>query len=286
MPESAFLDTVAAFLSGPAGLAPAPAVVGVAAPLAAAELPAIALSLPAVERISGGAAGVGEPVRGALQAEAVIDLASPFLPDLPGFSLVSADRLGVVLPHGGLVRADGTEGTLGPGDVEVRVGGVLRPLAAPPPAGNQVSVDAEAGRLEFATALPPTGTLRARYVIGEWSRVTTMLSGQLGLTTYGATAAAAAQLSVAATRALLAANLPGLRKLALDSLGAIGAGDAALAGSRARAAVFRFQYEHVVDDPSSAGGIIRRIPLTTALQARRFDRASGLELQEEIIETG
>lgn len=286
MPETAFLDALANFLQGSAGLVPTPALVGIAVPVAVTELPALALALPSVERVSGGAGGAGEPVTGALPVEARIDLANPVLPGLEDFSLVSADRRELILPHGGLVRADGTEGPLGVPDIAVTLDSAPVPLAAAPPGNGQVSADALEGRLTFGTALPPTGTVVARYNVGLWERRTTMLAGELTLTAYAGAAADAGQLSVAATRALLASGLPGLRKLVLVALGAIGAADAALAGARARQASFRFQYEHVVDDPASAGGIIRRIPLTTVLNALRLDRASGVVVEERETETG
>ena len=204
MPETAFLNALAAFLGEPGRLTPAPVSLGIAEPAAAGDAPAIVLSLPAVQRLGPGGSGGGiEPMSGALAVDVAIDLAAPFLPDLPGFSLVGADRLSLILPHGGLVRADGDTGPLAAADFSLTVAGAPRPLMAPPPAGDGISVDPLQGIVTFATALPAAGTVAAHYHIGSWERRTTLLGGELRLVVYAAAAADVEALSVAATRALL-----------------------------------------------------------------------------------
>jgi hypothetical protein len=278
MPETAFLNALAAFLREPGRLTPAPISVGIAEPVAAGEAPAVALSLPLVRRLGPGGSGGGiEPMSGALAVDVSIDLGAPFLPDLPGFSLVAADRLSLILPHGGLVRADGDAGALSAADFSLTVAGASRPLMPPPPAGDGISVDPLQGIVTLATALPAAGTVAAHYHIGSWERRTTLLGGELMLAVYAAAAADAEALSVAATRALLNDNLPGLRSLALDQLGAIIPPPPNGAGLRSRIARFQFKFEHVVDDAFSSGGLIRTIPITTILNALRIDPATGLE---------
>jgi hypothetical protein len=290
MPETAFLDALAIFLREPGRLTPAPATVGIAEPAAAGEAPAIVLSLPVVQRLGPGGSGGGiEPMSGALAVDVAVDLAAPFLPDLPGFSLVGADRLSLILPHGGLVRADGDTGALAAADFSLTVAGTLRPLMAPPPAGDGISVDPLQGIVTFATALPATGTVAAHYHIGSWERRTTLLGGELRLVVFAATAADVEALSVAATRALLNANvpggnLPGLRSLALGELGATIPPPPAGASLRSRIARFQFKFEHVIDDAFSSGGIIRGIPITTTLNALRIDPVTGLEGVESVTE--
>jgi hypothetical protein len=260
--------------------------VGIAEPAAAGEAPAIVLSLPAVQRLGPGGSGGGmEPMSGALPVDIAIDLAAPFLPDLPGFSLVGAGRLSLILPHGGLVRADGDTGPLAAADFSLTVGGTPRPLMAPPPAGNGISVDPLEGIVTFATALPAAGMVAAHYHIGSWERRSTLLGGELRLVAYAAAAADIEALSVAATRALLNGNLPGLRSLALAELGAVGPPSSDGPALRSRIARFQFKFEHIVDDAFSSGGIIRTIPITTALNALRIDPATGLEGVETVIET-
>ena len=249
------------------------------------------LSLPAVQRLGPGGSGGGiEPMSGALAVDVAIDLAAPFLPDLPGFSLVAADRLSLILPHGGLVREDGDSGTLAAADFSLSVSGAPRPLMAPPPAGDGISVDPLQGVVTFATALPAAGTVAAQYHIGSWERRTTLLGGELLLVVYAAEAADVEALSVAATRALLNDNLPGgglpgLRSLAVAELGATSPPPPVGVSLRSRIARFQFKFEHIVDDAFSSGGIIRNIPITTTLNALRIDPATGLEGVESVTET-
>jgi hypothetical protein len=223
---------------------------------------------------------------GALAVDVAIDLAAPFLPDLPGFSLVAVNRLSLILPHGGLVRADGDTGPLEAADFSLTVAGAPRPLMPPPPAGNGISVDPLQGIVTFATALPAAGTVAAHYHIGSWERRTTLLGGELLLAVYAAAAADVEALSVAATRSLLNANLAGLRSLALGELGATTPPPPTGVSLRSRIARFQFKFEHVVDDAFSSGGIIRTIPITTTLNALRIDPATGLEGVESVSETG
>ena len=98
MPESAFLNAIAAYLAGPAGLSPAPVSVGGAEPVAEAEAPALVLSLDQVNRLDGGIGGGFEAMSGTLAVTSTIDLASPFLVGEPTFSLLSPDRLVLTLP--------------------------------------------------------------------------------------------------------------------------------------------------------------------------------------------
>ena len=123
MPEFAFIQALSAFLAGPAGLTPAPVQVGGALPSASDQAPAVVLALQSVRRLRGGLGEGAETVEGILAWTSRIDLASPFLPGEPGFSLISPDRRTLTLPHGGLIRADGLDGALGPADIAVTVAG-------------------------------------------------------------------------------------------------------------------------------------------------------------------
>ncbi len=275
MPETELLDALAAFLSGPAGLLPAPALIGATEPSVATELPAVVLSLDAVRRLG---AGLGERsmlVSGsALPWQAAIDLANPVLPDEPTFRLLSADRLTLILPHGGLKRADGSDGALGPADLSVRLGATVYAVVAGAPAGQQVSADPAVGVLLFGEALPPAGTLQVRYVLGQWERRVTPIAGTLRIDVYGADAAAALALSNAVLRALAGAaapRIPGLRSLALTQAGPVVGTDAAHASARRRSALLAFDHEHELNLPESSGGVIRRVPITTVIEAARGD---------------
>lgn len=146
------------------------------------SLPAVTLSVrDAVSR----AAGVGRVPRGtrtgALEVTAEVDLANPVL-DLGGgetLRLVPDDRRSLVLPHGPLVRADGTpDEPFTAGDLQVRDTSVYVVVAAPP-TGRQVRPDADAGVLHFGQPLPASGSLRVTYRIGAWDVVVARYQGRL-----------------------------------------------------------------------------------------------------------
>jgi hypothetical protein len=266
--ETTFLSAVSAFLSGLTGVSPKPKV-NMVEPALVADLPAVVLSLERVERPSVGM-GEGSSTRtGALAWPAKIDLASPFLPDDPGhtFSLLSADRKQLTLPHGGLVHQDGTGDTpLSGTDLQVKVAGIDRPVVSGTPTGLQVRPDAGTGVLTFATALPATGLAEANYFLGQWERRVERLNGVLRLDVCAATSADAQAVADGVLNALLdpaaRQGVPRLISISLQSLGSIGLPEAASANARRRQARLGFQYEHDVDRPESAGGVIQRIPVT------------------------
>jgi len=271
MPETALLDAIAAFLAGPAALSPAPALIGVVEPAAALELPAVVLSLDEVRRLG---AGLGERAvlisDGALPWAAAIDLANPVLPEEPTFLLLSVDRKTLVLPHGGLKRADGSDGALGPADLQVRLGATSFTVVNVAPAAGEVEADPQVGVLHFGAALPATGTLQVNYVLGQWERRVTPIAGSLRIDVYAADATAAVTLGsavLAALGAVTTAQIRGLRRIALAQVGAVVATDAAHASARRRSAVLAFDYEHEVDRPDSSGGVIRSVPIATTLAA-------------------
>lgn len=286
MAETVFLAAVAEYLKTGVALAPAPATIGIADPVAVNELPAIGLSLEAVRRLG---SGLGERAAlitdGALPWRATIDLANPVLPDEPGFSLLSADRRQLVLPHGGLRQADGGDGPLGASDLKVTVAGAARTLVAGPPGANEYRVDPLVGTLTFGAPLPAAGNVVADYVLGQWERRTVEIEGVLRLTVWAGVASAAGDLSSAAVDALMAApqvGLKGLRKIAVTELGTVTAPDTLHADARARSARFTFQYTHEINRPDSSGGIIQRVPITSRTAAITVDRATGT-LQTTLI---
>lgn len=279
MSETAFLAAVESFLAG-AGLAPAPATIGPFEPAGAGDLPAVILSLGEVRRLG---AGLGERssmiTDSALAVRATIDLADPVLPEEPTFRLLSADRLSLILPHGGQVRMDGSTGPLGPQDIQVQVAGASRTIVAGPPGAGEVRPDPIAGTLRFGAPLPPGGSVTADYFLGQWERRVTPLAGRLRVDVLAADAAALRAISDDIVERLLAGaadrSFRGLRGLALTDLDSIAGPDADRFGARARRLVFTFDYEHEVDRPDSSGGIIRRVPIITDIDLARFHEASG-----------
>lgn len=265
------LRVMADYLQNSAQLAPAPQMVGIADPVATNELPAIVLSL---ERIRTLGNGLGERSKlitdGKLAWTATIDLANPVLPEEPTFRLLSADRRELILPHGGLVKADGTSGPLGPTDLSVNVNGIARAVVTGTPTGTQVKADPLVGRLFFATALPANGTVRADYFLSQWEQRTSRIAGMLRVTVRDTNPTTITNLSAAVVDALQpprSTNIPGLHGMGLIKLGSIRPPDPNLAGSRARLALLSFEFELEINRPESSGGIILRIPVNENIDA-------------------
>lgn len=265
-----FLRIITDHLQNNAGLSPAAATVGISDPVTAAELPAIVLSLARIRQLGKGLGERSQLVTGALSWTATIDLANPVLPEEPSFRLLSQDRKELVLPHGGLVRSDGSDGSLTATDVSINVDGTPRPLVASNPTGNQVVVDPLVGRLIFATALPPGGSLNASYFLGQWEQRVSRIAGLLRVTVRDTNPATVSDLSGAVANALQppsALAIADIKQMDLMKLGSIGAPEEGLAKSRARDLLFSFEFERKINRPESSGGIIQRIPITANFDA-------------------
>jgi hypothetical protein len=286
--ETAFLSAVEGYLAS-AGLSPAPATIGVAEPVATLALPALVLSLEAGRRPKG---GIGERsftlTGGALPWRAVIDLANPVLPEEPSLRLLSADRLELTLPHGGLVRTDGTEGPLGPADLQVSVAETPRPVVTGTPAGLEVRASPTVGKLTFATALPLMGRVQADYRLGQWERRVERLLGVLRVDVCTGTPEAARTLGDGVADALLDTRarmgLSRLVSIQLSELGAIGAPELAFASARRRTLRLPFEFERDVDRPDSSGGIIRRVSTSVRLSVAQVARDTGAITETLITE--
>jgi hypothetical protein len=287
--EIAFLEAVTARL-GAAALAPAPATIGVAEPATADALPALVVSLEASARAG---AGIGERtslVEGALPWQATIDLAHPVLPEEPSFVLLDASRTHLVLPHGGLVRHDGSSGPLGGSDLTVAVNGQSRVVVTQTPTGNQVSADALVGTLTFGTAVPATGLVTVTYFVAQWEQRVRRIAGTLRLDVCAAAPDDAVALSAAAVEALAggapAAVIPGLVALGVTGLSSVGAAEPASANLRRRTIRFAFEFEQVINRPDSSGGIIQRVPITTHLRVVAASPQTGAITETDFVETG
>jgi hypothetical protein len=265
MVENDFLDAVRGYLARPGLLQPAPALIGIAEPVQNNELPAVVLSLENLTRLG---RGLGERsaviTGGALPWRATIDLANPVLPEDPSLRLLDAARLVLTLPHGGLVRTDGSQGTPGPGDLKVSVDGVDRPVVSGAPTGLEVRPDPPTGRLTFATPLAPAGTLTADYFLGAWEQRVFRMTGRLRVAVWGMSISGIVDLSnsvMAALQAPAAVGLQGLNELRVEELGSIAWPQAAFPAVRFRSIGFGFEFEGEVNVPESSGGIIRTIPV-------------------------
>lgn len=268
MAELAFLDAVAGFLGG-AGLTPAPASLGVAEPTASIDLPSVILSLDRCQREGTGVGGkrATERRNGVLPQSVTIDLANPRLPGDPTFVPINDTRTELVLPHGGLVRADGSTGPLTAADLGVTITSGGPPsspaVVAGPPAAGEVQPAALDGVLTFGTALPPAGTITVTYQLGAWEQELIRLTGTLRIDVCATPVAQTRALSdQVATRLLDATARAQIRRLyaiqltAVSSI-AVATGDPPNASRRS--ARFDFRYEHEINTPESSGRVIRKL---------------------------
>lgn len=267
MIERAFLDAVRADLARPGALSPPAALIGIAEPAQAEELPALVLSIEGARRFGSGVGERTSVVTGALRWTSEIDLANPVLPAEPAFRLLSQSRLTLALPHGGLVRADGTAGPASPPDIEVRVGGQLRTLAAANPGAGEFTADLGSGVLVFGAALPETGIVRVTYFVGQWERRSMRSEAVLLMEVMSGDPDQVRALSDSATGAIETATqrIAGLASISVLELGSIKVVPAPAVASRRRTLRFQFHYELEVNRPDPSGGVIREIPVNALL---------------------
>jgi hypothetical protein len=273
MAVSHVLDAVTAHLARL--VTPTPPLIGGAAPVAEAELPALTLSLTDVRQLG---QGIGRrprsTVEGALHVDVDIDLADAVLRvGSEIVALLSADRGTVVLPHGSIVRADGTTGTpFTTDDLQVSLGATTFVPVAGTPQDGQVGVDAVEGRLSFPAPLPPAGTLRLGYFIGLWDVESEHLQGELVVEVAAADASGVqalarrteAALSGSAWRAV--AGLADLRPLGVGRIDPV-----APAGiGRRQTLRYRFDFERETPQVRTSGGAIREIEVATGPFDERF----------------
>jgi hypothetical protein len=259
-----FLRVIADYLLNDAGLNPVPKSVGIADPVVSGELPAIVLSLTRIRRLGNGLGERSQLINDKLPWTVRINLANPVLPEEPSFRLLSTDRRELILPHGGLVRADGSQGPLLPPDLSVSVEGNSLTVVDGIPAADQVRADPQVGRLFFATQLPEIGNVTVNYFLGQWEQRVSRIAGMLRVSVRDTDAVVVRDLSAAVVDALEPQGtmaVAGLKEMNLVTLGNIQPPDSALANSRARVAVLSFEFELQINRPESSGGIILRIPV-------------------------
>lgn len=270
MAETFFLSRVAAYLTS-AGLAPAPVQVGGAEPSATADLPSVVLSLETTSRVNPGLGERASLIVGALPVQSSISLANPVLPDEPTFTLLDADRLRLILPHGGLVKSDGTDpgdALLAPTDITVSVAGAPRTVVQGAPTATQVNANPRVGILTFGSALAFAGNVDVSYFLGQWEQRLERITGTLRVDVCADSAANTLALSDAVLNALLAPAakkaLNRLITLSPTSVGSVGVPEKEPV-LRRRTTRLSFLFEREVNRPDSSGGVIARIPVLSSM---------------------
>jgi hypothetical protein len=231
---------------------------------AAEELPAVTLSL---RDVSTTLAGLGRTPRGtrrgALHVQAVVDLADPVV-ELDGdrVPLLSPDRRVLTLPHGQLVRVDGTDDTPLDGvDLAVAVAGDAVTVVPGPPAAGEVRPDPVTGTLRFGVPLPSAGSLTASYHLGQWDVRTVRFSGVLDIELAGADTAAVAALS-RQVGSILDDPLPHFTRLLPAAWGSIGLPPEGADQPRSQVLGYGFDFEREEPALPSGGGLIRTVEVT------------------------
>src|SRR5829696_1551235 len=160
MPLGSLISALQSHLE--AALGDEPPTIGAAEPGASTELPAVVLSLSDVGQRLVSLGRQPRPTEtGALRIDTELDLADPVarFPD-ENVRLLSDDRRVLQIPHGAIVRADGTPTRpFGAEDLTVEVGGNAVAVVDETPAAGQVRPEPDTGELRFGSALPATGRL-------------------------------------------------------------------------------------------------------------------------------
>ena len=274
---SRFADALREYLGE--ALDPRPASIGGGYPVLAVELPAVSMSFSEVSgRLNGLGAVPGPVMTGALQIETSLDLAHPAAAFPEGeVELLSPDRLVLQLPHGAIVRADGTPAPpFGPDDLRVALGGTAFTVVNHPPGAGEVEPEPETGELRFGAPLPATGTLELAYLVGTWEVRAARYQGELTLELFAESVAGVEELSRRLEAALEEQQQPpirGLKSLAPRSWGPVvvvaGVGQGRR-GSRSRALRYAFDYELVEPVVRTAGGPIARVEVRSTYGPEQF----------------
>ena len=227
------------------GLTPTPALLGGTEPVTGGDLPAIVLSLSEMVTGYGGVGTqLGGPVTGALQTTQTVDLADP---QVGGVTLLSADRTTLLLPVGGLVRADGTTTPpWGAQDITVSVAGAPFAVVMTAPGVGEVQL-VPTGRLVFPAppGLPTTGTVVVSYYVGTWSLQAARYQALLQLEVLAAAPAVVDQLSRQLDVALGGSSVAQLLTVSPVAWSPIAPPDGQRASARSRVLTYHIDYERI-----------------------------------------
>jgi hypothetical protein len=244
-----------------ASVSPAPGLVGIVSPTQAGDLPALRIGVREVTQRLRGTGGVPvQAMTGALPVTADIDLADPTLSFPDGDAdLLSADRTTLHLPHGPVVRADGTatDGPWAAADLRVTVNGADRPVVPGAPSGQQAQVLPDVAALVFAAALPATGSVHVSYHVGQWDVTAERYQGLVDIDVYAADATALLTMRHAVEQAL--SDGPAGALVMPVAAGSAGAPDVNDPHALVATSTFSFDYERTVPRLPTGGGVIARI---------------------------
>jgi hypothetical protein len=246
------------------GLTPTPALLGGAEPVTVGDLPAIVLSLSEMVAGSGGVGTqLGGPVTGALPTTQTIDLANPQVVVPAGrVALLSADRKTLLLPVGGLVRADGTTTPpWGTQDITVSVAGTSVTVVMVTAAAGQVQL-MPTGQLVFPAPLPATGTVVVNYYVGTWSLQAVHYQALLQLEVLATDPAVVDQLSRQLDAALGGPPAAQLLTVSPVAWSSITPPDGQRASARSRMLSYHIDYERIDQVLPTASGAIAEIDAT------------------------
>jgi len=231
-------------------------------PAVAADLPRITVSVAdAVPAVRGLGEVPGPPQTGALHVTTAVDLADPILRlASETVELLSSDRRVLQLPHGGVVRSDGSETPpFSTSDLTVRLGATTFTPTQQAPAGGQVRLDIAAGALTFANPLPASGTLDLGYFIGLWEIRVERFAATMFVDVAHHDLDAHQVLTEAVEFALARDQWPataGMRSIQPVALSAASVIPGLAAGSRTRRLTFRVDVERIEPVIRASGGPI------------------------------
>lgn len=251
-----------------AALPSPPALIGAVLPATAGDLPTIVASLGGAIVPGRSLGSVPGPVmEGALRISSPIDLANPKV-DVAGESvpLLSGDRRTLQIPHGSVVRADGSADLpFATTDILVKLGATtFTPVAPPPASATAVGLDPAAGTLTFRDPLPATGTVELGYFVGAWEVRAERFKAALSLQVFAASATAVEALSRDVEAALALERFPGasgFRSVNAVAIGSIG-GITTPTGAFSRLLEYAVDFENIEPVILGAGGPIRQIAVT------------------------
>jgi len=261
-------------------LDPPPAMIGGAFPVIAEELPAVSISVDEVAERARGLGRLPAPVQtGALRIETSLDLANPVVTVADEtVDLLSEDRQTLQLPHGGIVRADGTPTRpFAGGDLLVEVDGTPLTVVGDEPDAGEVRPDPEVGELLFGAPLPAVGTLRLGYFVGEWEVTNERYQGLLAVQPFADDVPGVEDLTRQVDEAFADGRwrgVRGLRSFTPKSFGPVVIIQAVGAGrrdSRSRTITYAFDYERVEPVVRTGGGLIGTVAIESTYGAERFE---------------